>query len=162
MLDYLLSGEFLEVHIMKYFTWAFTSAVAVSLVAGCGRAPAPLPTVPVKLSVTIDGKPLEGNVNLRLLPEPPNEKVTVVVGKKMSDGAFGLETFRAGDGAPPGTYKVEFGQVDTTDLKSSIPQIKPTSVIIPNDGGEVSVDLKGTGKVQRGGLLPPPPSARRR
>jgi len=131
-------------------------ASALMFLVGCGGGPAPLPTVPVKVSVTINGKPVEGNVNLRLLPEPPNEKVTVVIGKKLSDGTFGLETFRPGDGAPPGTYKVEFGPVDTVDLNASIPQIKPATIIIPNEGGEVSVDLKGTGQVQQGGLLPPP------
>lgn len=135
--------------------WGVLSA-SIASIGGCGGAPPPLPTVPVKLAVTVDGKPVEGNVNLRLLPEPPNEKVSVVVGKKLSDGTFGLETFRPGDGAPPGTYKVEFGQVDTTDMNASIPQIKPATVVIPNAGGDVSIDLQGTGKVQQGGLLPPP------
>jgi hypothetical protein len=138
------------------FVAAGLTALSGTSLIGCGGAAPPLPTVPVKLAVTVNGKPIEGNVNLRLLPEPANEKVTVVVGKKMSDGTFGLETFRPGDGAPPGTYKVEFGQVDTTDLGAAIPQIKPATVIIPNQGGEVSIDLKGTGKVQQGGLLPPP------
>lgn len=131
--------------------------VAGLFAAGCGGKAPPLPTVPVKLKVTISGKPVEGNVNLRLLPEPPNGKVSVVVGKKLSDGSFAMETFSPGDGAPPGTYKVEFGPVDTTDLTATVPKIKPATVIIPNDGGEVSVDLDGVGgKAPQQSLLPPP------
>ena len=124
---------------------------------GCGGKAQPLPTVPVKMKVTISNKPVEGNVNLRLLPEPPNGKVSVVVGKKLSDGSFALETFAPGDGAPPGTYKVEFGPVDTTDLTASVPSIKPATVIIPNDGGEVTLALEGVGgKAPQQTQLPPP------
>lgn len=141
---------------MRIRTWSLCVLIG-SLLTGCGGKAPPLPTVPVKMKVTISGKPVEGNVNLRLLPEPPNGKVSVVVGKKLSDGSFALETFSPGDGAPPGTYKVEFGPVDTTDLSATVPKVKPATVIIPNDGGEVALSLEGTGgKAPQQSLLPPP------
>jgi hypothetical protein len=113
------------------------------------------PTVPVKLKLTLNGEPLPDSVNVRLLPEPPKEGITSIKGVRLSDGTYALETYEPGDGAPPGTYQIDFTPTDTTDVTSQVPQVKPATVIIPNEGGEVAVDLEGTGKMAPA-LLPPP------
>ena len=113
------------------------------------------PTVPVKLKLTLNGDPLPDSVNVRLLPEPPKEGITSIKGVRLSDGTYALETYEPGDGAPPGTYQIDFTPTDTTDVTSQVPQVKPATVIIPNEGGEVAVDLEGTGKMAPA-LLPPP------
>lgn len=124
---------------------------------GCGDDAARTgpPTVPVKLKLTLDGKPLPSSANVRLLPEPPKEGITSVKGVQLSDGTYALETYEPGDGAPPGTYQIDFTPTDTTDVTSQVPDVKPQTVIIPNEGGEVAVDLEGTGRMAPA-LLPPP------
>jgi hypothetical protein len=83
------------------------------------------------------------------------EDFSGVKGIRTADDTYALETFKHGDGAPPGTYLVQLGTNDVTTIGVQVPETKPASVIIPNEGGQVSVDLEGTGKT-RPGLLPPP------
>ena len=124
---------------------------------GCGEGDARTgpATVPVKLKLTVNGQPLPESVHVRLLPEPPKEGITSIKGARLSDGTYALETYEPGDGAPPGTYQIDFMPTDTTDVTSQVPQVKPATVIIPNEGGEVAVDLEGTGRTAPA-LLPPP------
>jgi hypothetical protein len=141
----------------RWFSICLMTVIEISL-TGCGESVAVTgpPTVPVKLAVTINGKPIAASVEVRLLPEPPKEGITVVRCVRTSDGTYALETYEPGDGAPPGTYQVQLGSNDSLAVGQTVPDTKPKTVIIPNQGGEVSVDLQGTGKVKPG-LLPPPP-----
>jgi hypothetical protein len=68
--------------------------------AGCGTK-----QYPVRGKVTFDdGTPLsEGMV----VAESKGEKPVTVRGEIQSDGSFTLGTQRAGDGVPPGTYRVQ-------------------------------------------------------
>jgi hypothetical protein len=68
--------------------------------AGCGGNK----PVPVRGSVTLDGKPVEGAMVLFL---PESEKAgRQASGLTGADGSFRLTTFRTDDGALPGNYKV--------------------------------------------------------
>jgi hypothetical protein len=66
---------------------------------GCGKG-----TVRVRGTLTLDGTPVEGATVLFL---PEDEKVgRQASAVTASDGTFHLTTFRGGDGALPGNYKV--------------------------------------------------------
>jgi hypothetical protein len=80
------------------------SALALALVGtgtGCGGDPKP---VKVQGKVTLDGQPV-ANALVVFLPveEGGGRQAT---GSTKADGSFQLETFKPGDGALPGQYKV--------------------------------------------------------
>jgi hypothetical protein len=75
------------------------------MLSGCSRKPRRLTVFPVKGKVTLAGKSLEGaQVMLHPVdanPHLPRPRATVA-----KDGSFRIWTYEAGDGAPPGHYKV--------------------------------------------------------
>lgn len=83
------------------------AAAACVLWAGCGpRRPR---TAPVRGRVTFDGAPVtEG----RIFFHP--EEGRPAIGKLESDGMYELTTFKAGDGALPGRYRVVIEATRTT------------------------------------------------
>jgi len=73
-----------------------------SSLVGCGGKSYP-PTSPVTGVVTLDGKPVEG-ANVSFVSN--DTKVQPASGTTDKDGKYSLTTFRSGDGAMPGEYKV--------------------------------------------------------
>lgn len=80
---------------------------AIVLLAGCGGEK--LPTVPVKGTVTYNGKPLDG-ADVAFVPKDPEGGGRGASGVTDSQGNFKLQTFLVGDktaaGALPGEYLV--------------------------------------------------------
>jgi hypothetical protein len=72
----------------------------VAVMPGCGRKRQP--TLPVEGKVVYQGKPLTFG---EVLFQP--DAGPVASGKIQSDGTFRLSTYRNGDGAVPGVYRVE-------------------------------------------------------
>jgi hypothetical protein len=71
--------------------------VGVVLTAGCGSQ-----TVPVKGTVTVNGKPL-ANASVQFLNQDGGKDAR---GFTNADGEFELTTFQPKDGAMPGQYKI--------------------------------------------------------
>jgi len=81
------------------------SVSMLALCAGCGDG---LPkTIPVSGSVRYQGEPLtDGTVVFHPHEIPEGLPRRTAHGRLQPDGTFTLTTFRAGDGAVPGTYRV--------------------------------------------------------
>lgn len=98
------------------------SAVALGLffgLAGCGGAN--LKTVKVPVTVTLDGRPLEG-ATISLLPVAADGGETTgrpASGLTGSDGTCNLSTFSTGDGVVPGNYKITVSKEEIKDSYSS-------------------------------------------
>lgn len=73
-----------------------------SMLVGCGGQSYP-PTSPVSGTVTLDGKPVEG-ATVTFVPN--DSKLRPAAGVTDSSGKYTLTSFRSGDGAMPGEYKV--------------------------------------------------------
>ena len=73
-----------------------------STLVGCGGKSYP-PTSPVSGVVTLDGQPVEG-ANVSFVSN--DTKLQPASGKTDKDGKYTLTTFRSGDGAMPGDYKI--------------------------------------------------------
>ncbi|WP_437188043.1 hypothetical protein SH668x_001465 [Planctomicrobium sp. SH668] len=134
------------------------ATVSGALMAGCGGGSTPdgVPTVKATVVVTVDGKPVDGKIDLRLTPPTVVEKVSMVRGAKQPDGKYVLETYRPGDGAPPGTYNVSLASGDMADFSVKVPSIEPASLEVPAKGGELKLDLVSTGKGAPTSLMPNP------
>ncbi|MFM7207045.1 MAG: hypothetical protein ACKO4T_10300 [Planctomycetaceae bacterium] len=92
-------------------TAAITALVLIAI-AGCGpKRPA---TVPVRGTVTLDGKPV---ASATVLFQPPQG----VPGRAITggDGGFTLTTFIDGDGAIPGRHRVAVTKFTITGLTES-------------------------------------------
>ena len=124
------------------------AASAALALAGCGPAAREdmLPTAVVNGTLLVDGKPF-GPAQLSLLPETADAKLSTVGGKVGSDGHFQLTTYAVDDGAPAGTYRVEL-QADLDDPTAPVPVVKPATVTIPEGGGDLTIELVGTGKMR--------------
>lgn len=100
-----------------------------------------MPTVPVAGKLTVDDKPF-GPALIQLTPEPANEKMPVVNGYVKQDGSFQLQTYKEGDGAPAGKYKV----VLTMDPMSpgNVPAVKSLIVEVAKPSGSqvANLDIK--------------------
>jgi hypothetical protein len=80
--------------LIVHSTWCWLLVGA----AGCGGG-----VVPVKGTVKLDGKPLAG-ASIQFIAQDPGGRDAT--GSTDADGVFQLSSFRAGDGALPGKYKV--------------------------------------------------------
>lgn len=81
--------------------------LGVLSITGCGKGKDPWEIVyPVKGQINFEGKPIEGAV-LTLIPEdskfPSSVRPTAI---SEPDGSFEVGTYKSGDGAPAGSYKV--------------------------------------------------------
>ena len=87
----------------------------VLALAGCGGPR----TKPVEGVVLLDGKPLAG-ASIQFVPQGTGRDATAETDK---NGNFAMSTFKARDGALPGTYKVVIappvGTADTTQYGSA-------------------------------------------
>jgi hypothetical protein len=81
--------------------WNLVAVTLLLVGAGCGgKQP-----VSVRGALTLDGQPVEGATVL-FLPEAGGEGARQATGQTVAGGKFELTTFRSGDGAFPGDYKV--------------------------------------------------------
>jgi hypothetical protein len=95
----------------------FRNAFAASLwtglaifAVGCGSSSGDAPkTVPVKGTVTVEGKPM-GKLGVVFMPEKGKGKIAT--GETDGEGHFSLMTNVPGDGAPVGTYSVSITPVE--------------------------------------------------
>jgi len=102
---------------MRCPTVVVAAFLAVCVVEGCAEklpdGPR-VPTTPVAGVVLVDGRPAE---YLSVSCEPQFERAAEIPGASAftdKDGKFAISTFEAGDGAPPGKYKLTFmwGQIN--------------------------------------------------
>jgi len=92
--------------------WLLCVSIACAVLAGCGRSQKwPALTEPATAVVRLDGKPLEG----ALVMLGPVGKGYASQGTTAADGKATLTTFRRGDGAVAGDYKVLVSLQETRD-----------------------------------------------
>lgn len=92
--------------------WLLCVSIGCAALAGCGRAQRwPALTEPATAVVRLDGKPLEG----ALVMLGPVGKGYSSQGTTAADGKATLTTFRRGDGAVAGGYKVLVSLQETRD-----------------------------------------------
>jgi len=92
--------------------WLLCISFGCAAVAGCGRAQRwPALTEPATAVVRLDGKPVEG----ALVMLGPVGKGYASQGTTAADGKATLTTFRRGDGAVAGDYKVLVSLQETRD-----------------------------------------------
>lgn len=96
------------------------SFVAVSLVSGCGSSDQ-RETASVQGVVTFRGEPLAG-ATVFFMPE----KGPRATGETDEKGVFKLMTYRPGDGAVPGEFKISIAKyvLDPATAKNSTPSTK--------------------------------------
>jgi len=90
---------------------AVASSIALSVLlctAGCGSNRPKL--VPVKGTVTVDGKPIEGAL-VTFLPQFAGQPA---IGTTIADGTFTLTTHPHGQGAMPGKHIITVSKVEVT------------------------------------------------
>lgn len=103
----------------RVLTFRLLLGCATGLLAGCSHAPDPRTreVFPTCGSVTFNGKPIP-DASIRLHPVAPQDDgkpVYVPRGWVDESGKFELSTYRQGDGAPPGDYRVSFSWVGPLD-----------------------------------------------
>ena len=81
-------------------TLALITTIAV--LSGCG--PSNPPTAKVTGTVTLDGNPVEGAV-ITFMPDDGENKPAIAT--SLADGNYSLTTFKTGDGAMLGSYKIK-------------------------------------------------------
>lgn len=91
---------------------SFTAVLMAMVMVGCGKKelvdPNELPTSPVTGIIHVDGKPVN---MIRVVANDTAEPARTVVppsGFTNDTGKFSLTTFREGDGAPAGEYRLTF------------------------------------------------------
>lgn len=78
-----------------------TIAMALGLLAGCGRDSSQMETVAVSGVVTFKGQPLSGATLFFVPDKGPRAQA-----ESDKDGKFRVMTYRPGDGAVPGDFKI--------------------------------------------------------
>ena len=92
--------------------WILCFSIACAVLAGCGRSQKwPARTEPTTAVVRLDGKPVEG----ALVMLGPVGKGYASQGTTAADGKVTLTTFRPGDGAVAGRYKVLVSSEEVRD-----------------------------------------------
>jgi hypothetical protein len=90
-------------------------AAALFLVSGCGGGSG---TVPVRGTVTFKGKPVPSGTVTFIPDSGPH-----ATGELGPDGSYTVATYRSGDGAVPGSYKVVV--VAVQDTSDRLPEVPP-------------------------------------
>jgi hypothetical protein len=92
--------------------WVLCFSIACAVLTGCGRSQKwPALTEPTTAVVRLDGKPLEG----ALVMLGPVGKGYASQGTTAADGKATLTTFRRGDGAVAGRYRVIVSSEEVSD-----------------------------------------------
>lgn len=118
----------------------------VSLVSGCGSSSAGrTPVFKVTGKVTFVGSPLIGAV----VSFSPTGNQPAAIGRTNDTGAFTLTTYKAGDGAAAGDYKVLVMMVDSaaSDSTPKDAHFKDQSSYVPIDSHAATKGGKATGNV---------------
>jgi hypothetical protein len=123
--------------------WFVLAAVLLSC-WGCGSDAGPFigQTIPVRGKVLFKGKPL---TRREIVFEPDGGSGREAHGKIQEDGTFELTTFKAGDGAVPGTHRVAvFGtsKKDAVPIKYQNTSSSKIRVEVAEGQAEYVVDLK--------------------
>jgi hypothetical protein len=124
--------------------WFGLAAVLLASCSGCGSDAGQFvgKTIPVKGKVTFKGKPLTQG---EIVFEPDGGAGREAHGNIQGDGTFELTTFKAGDGAVPGTHRVA---VSGTSKKDAVPvkykntSSSKTEVEVAEGKADYLVDLK--------------------
>ena len=95
---------------------AVSISVTVGIVlTGCSNS-SRLPTYPVTGTVTLQGKPVAGAAITFVPTGSEGEAASAITD---SEGKYALTTWRAGDGARPGEYRVKVSKQEQTTVDSS-------------------------------------------
>jgi hypothetical protein len=129
-----------------------TLIATAALILGCGGGDSKVATVPVKGKLYVDDK-IFGPALMQLTPEPPDPKIGVVNGYVKKDGSFQLQTYKEGDGAPVGKYRVVLS-MDPLNM-GSVPPVKPLTVEVTKSSGTLDIKLESTGGEMVSPLPPP-------
>ncbi|MHC5538731.1 hypothetical protein ACYOEI_10955 [Singulisphaera rosea] len=118
-------------------------AVAASLgtISGCGSEAEEFPeTFPVTGKVSLRGEPLtKGAISF----VPTNGRPATATIE--SDGTYHLSTFKPGDGAVPGPYRVTVSATDTDPMQMPRPGDPPPKNLVPKKYGRTATsDLNAT------------------
>lgn len=127
-------------------TICVSAAVALSFfLSGCGgpARPAKLPTVKADVKVTVDGQPYGPGV-LNLSPTTAESNAPSTSGQIKQDGIVTISSYKDETGLVPGTYAATLAQ-DSMSIGRPMPQVKPLTVEIGQQGGAVEVNFVGTG-----------------
>lgn len=129
--------------------------VVCGALVGCGGAKAPWEkVVPASGVVSIDGKPLSG-AQITLIPEDNKFPSSVRPrGTSKDDGTFAISTYKAGDGAPAGSYKAlvlhypivgskESPNAGPNDLPKKYSKVETTDLVLKVDSpASTALELK--------------------
>jgi hypothetical protein len=98
-------------------------------------------TIPVKGKITYKGRPLtQGEIVFE-----PNSAGREAYGNIQPDGTFELTTFKAGDGAAPGTHRVAVtgtSKKDAVPVKYQSTSSSKTEVQVAEGKTEYTIDFK--------------------
>ena len=120
---------------------------------GCSRAPDPMkrPVFPATGVVTYRGQPLiDAVVRLHPVGQPDDDlPVWIPRGRVGTDGTFAVSTYRTGDGAPAGEYRVSFSWQGplrnlSEQAQDQLPELMPRQLTSPHQSGITVVVAEGT------------------
>lgn len=127
-------------------TTSLSAAFAIAFVfSGCGgpAKPPKLPTVKVDVKVTVDGQPYGPGI-LNLSPTTGDSKAPSTSGQIKQDGVVAISSYKDSDGVVPGTYAATLAQ-DSMAIGRPMPQVKPLTIDVGQQGGAIEVNFVGTG-----------------
>ncbi len=133
--------------------------IAIPLLSGCGggEAPAAWPTVPTKGTLLLDGKPF-GPAQLTF--NPRNNEMPAPSAVVDSSGNFVVTTFKKGDGAPAGVFRVSLTN-DPTANTPAHPQIyndsqsSPLTATVESTGpNDLKLEMNSTAGPSTAGGIP--------
>src|SRR5262245_61947820 len=110
----------------------------------CGSSTAQKKLFPVRGTVLLDGKPAEGAL---VTLQPTDASVGTAIaprGQVQADGSFAIATYKPGDGAPTGEYKVTILWYPA-DARQRLMEGKPLGNKFPSQYGDAKTSpLTGT------------------
>jgi hypothetical protein len=120
--------------------WVSTLVTVGIVLTGCSNS-SRSPTYPVTGTVTSQGKPLAGAAVTFVPTSDEGEAASAITG---SDGKYALTTWRAGDGARPGEYRVKVS-------KQELAAIDPSKMV-------KNLSIEEEQKIYVENKKPPPPA----
>jgi len=113
-----IEGNFVKVQTLFF-------SCLLGLLAGCGKPPADVPTVPihpVSGIVTLDGKAIEGALLTLISLQGQQPGDITPNGISDAEGKFQISTYSVGDGAPDGAYAITVSWPEIRNAGSSEPE----------------------------------------
>lgn len=128
------------------------AALMLTLLSGCGETPDPdlRPVFKAVGSVRFQGRPIP-DATIRLHPVSPTDdgKPTYLPrGRVDEHGNFAITTYRTGDGAPPGEYRVSLSWQGplkgiSEDEEDRLQELLPRQFTTPEESGLTVVIAEG-------------------